>query len=191
VTVKPGSVPWDGNETVTLPGGPFPGDLLVTQNNDSLRLLAVGTPGTYNLVIEKEGPNPVRAPLVITSLRYEPHTPASVPNLVVRPFPQRIFIALGRPPASDTVDYFGFSTIGAVPFSVTATATWQSNANVDLKWQDCVTAAPVGNLDGSTPANKPERTSVSVPAGQCWNLLVIIRGNPTALELIKLDLTSP
>jgi len=183
VTVVRGAAPWDGDEAVSLQGGPFPSDLVVVRRVDTLRFLAVGLPGRYTLAVLKEGPGPARAPLDIQTLRYHPHTPETAPNLAARPFPQRVFLALGRPPAADTIDFFQFLT-GAQPLTVSAIATWTGGQDVDLSWVACA-GGEVGNSSGLT-ANKPEKSTVTVPAESCWLLVVSGRGPiPPATSRIR------
>lgn len=185
VLLRRGIKPWNGAERISIPGSPFPDSVVVSRNADTIRFLAVGTPGEYNLLVN-EGGTAVRVPLRITTLQYEAHAP----NLSFSPpTPWHEFIALGAPPARDTIEYFRFAAPPGNIRTVTATADWQSGANVDLSWQVCDTPTVVGNADGVTNG-KPEKTTVTVPGGQCWKLLVVIHG-PSAAEIIKLDFTPP
>jgi hypothetical protein len=93
----------------------------------------------------------------------------------------------------DTVDMFKFTATGS-PLALTARLDWSSPApvNLNLQWRTCPTFLPTGNSDGNTPANKPEVTSVLIPAGQCWLLLVT---GPTQAGIqsvfARLRVTSP
>jgi hypothetical protein len=190
VLVRRGPAAWDGDETVRLWGGPFPDDLLVLRTSDSLRFVAVGRPGRYPLTIENEGYGPARAALRILAFSYAAHMPATAPNLAVRPFPMRLFFALGDSVSGDTVEFFKMAPpAGALP--VTATVQWDTPANVDLVWRTCAAPSPAGNFDGATGA-KPERTSVIIPAGACWLLGAHLVGAPTTATVLgRLILTSP
>jgi hypothetical protein len=89
----------------------------------------------------------------------------------------------------DTLDYFKLPPTSAR--QVTARLDWAGSANLDLHWRHCVTFAAVGNNDGAT-ANNPEVTSVPIPAGQCWMILVqMISGSSTVPTFARLRLTSP
>ena len=187
VNVRRGSVAWDGDEVAVIRGAPF-ADLVVGRGPDSVRVLAVALPGSYNLTIENEGQGPVRVPFRIHSLRYEPRTPATSPDLGLSPFPMRFFLALAPPPAADTIDYFRFTAPPAGDLTITATATWSGNQDVDLGWRSCV-GAGVGGTDGVTAA-KPEKTTFSIPAGTCWLLTISGRGSATP-ALVQLDLVRP
>jgi hypothetical protein len=95
----------------------------------------------------------------------------------------------------DTVDFFRIeATTG--PLTVTARLDWRAQGpaavNLDLRWRTCVGLLPTGNSDGSTPANKPEVTTLAIPVGQCRVLLVVgptQPGVPTVTA--RLRITSP
>lgn len=193
VTVRQGTtLPWDQSQQAALPGAPFPDDLTLLVQGDSLRLLAVARPGTYGLRITNPGsgstPQTQVAPLRITSFRYQANGPLSAPELASRPFPQRRFFALGRAVSGDTVEFLRFEPAADLP--VTAKLDWQGTGQMDLRWRTCPAPVPVGNADGAT-TGRPERTSVTVPGSACWLLWAVVTGPADAWVIARLDLTSP
>jgi hypothetical protein len=201
VTAAPGLV-WDGDETVSLRGAPFGDSVQVgpaqpVPGGGHLTFRAVGRPGTYAVVVRNQGVGPAgvgtahRSVLDIVSLRYTTHTPATGPNLAALPLGSHVWaFALGTAGPADSVDYVRFAP--AAPLALTATLQWDTRADLDLRWRPCAAPGVVGNPDGATSA-KPERTSVTVPAGACW-LLGIHRVGVTSREPVtigRLVLTSP
>jgi hypothetical protein len=95
----------------------------------------------------------------------------------------------------DTVDFFRIQATGA-PLTVTARLDWRAPGtapvNLNLQWRTCLGLLATGNADGSTPLNKPEVTSLTIPAGQCRMLLVTGPSQPAVPTVIaRLRITSP
>jgi hypothetical protein len=202
IRVVPGAarLPWDGDEQVSVPGTPFPDDLplappaLNPLGEWSITLIAVGRPGIYPLVIQRQGAGPASVTEVgsfnILSFRYPAHAPANAPPLSGGVFPKTRFLALGDSVSGDTVEYFRFQPVGLLP--VTVTADWDTPTNLDLRWSSCLAPTiPLGPTDGATSSHQ-EKTVASIPGGNCWLLGVHLVGEPSpATAVIRLLVTSP
>ena len=202
VTVsEAGGLDWNGDEQIVLEGVPFPpADLVVNRTPTSLKFLAVGDVGTYPLGVTSLGATDVTqvAELTIRSLvdandRAMVSCPAvacpvdSIP--AVTAFPYIAFLSLWTtPPRPDTVDLFRFRP--PTSLRVTARLAWPTSANLDLRWRRCTPpSATVGNEGGATMAN-PESTTVIIPGGECWVLLVSLRQQWPRPVFARLHLTS-
>jgi hypothetical protein len=202
VTVSQGNgLAWNGDEQIVLAGGPFPGaDLVVTQMATSLRFVAVGDIATYPLGVTSLGPG---AETQVASLTIRSLADANDRGMmscgtvactvdsaaVVSVFPYRAFLSLwSTPPRPDTVDFFQFRP--QAPLTVTARLDWPTTANMNLRWRRCAPYVVVGNADGATSAN-PESTTVTIPGGECWVLLVSLVSTGPNPQFARLRLTSP
>ncbi len=198
--------PFTGDEFVTLTGAGFDStEILLDLRPDQLAFAAVGEEGFHHLRVTSVG-NTTRtesATLSIISVadrndrrmlacttfacratNAEPVARASMPY--------QTFLALHRKvPSPDTLDYFRFEP--SVDLPVTARLQWPAGSDsLDLTWRRCgVPNALVGNLDGATPAANPEITSVTVPAGECWLLLVSLSSTSARSVFARLLLRSP
>jgi hypothetical protein len=202
VTVSEGAgLDWNGDEQIVLLAAPFPPtDLVVVQPGTFLRFLAVGDVGTHALRVTNLGPS---AETQVGSLTIRSLVDANDRGMrscttvtcmvdsaaVVSAFPYRAFLSLWTtPPRMDTVDFFQFRP--PAPLPVTARLDWPSAANFDLRWRRCAPYVLVGNEDGATAAN-PESTTVTIPGGECWVLLVSLVTRGPEPEFARLRLTSP
>ncbi len=138
VVVRQGTLAWDGDESVSLNGAPFPDDLVVRRwTTDSLGFLAVGETGRYALSVTNIGPGQAvrRVPLTITSFPGPAElAPRSIlPGLTL---PQTIFLSLSQSTnPADTLRYYRFQP--AANTTVTATVEWRNDARIDLIWNAC------------------------------------------------------
>jgi len=190
--VRPGSLAWDGNESLALRGAPFPRDLVFASGPDSFAFVAAAPPGVYSIALSRLGTSGAEVTqtreIRITRMSYETHAPAS-PRSFPAGLPARVFLALGLAVARDSIENFRFSFPSSTP--VTARAEWDGPANIDLRWRSCADPnQTVGNMMGAT-ATRPEITSVTVPGGECWLLQVVLQPPLTENPVIKLDVTSP
>lgn len=205
VTVSEGAgLEWSGDEQIVLEGVPFaPADLIVSRTPASIKFLAVGDVGTYPLGVTSLGPDSVTQignvtirSLVDASDRGKILCPtvacAADSAAAVVAFPYTVFLSLWTtPPRPDTVDLLQFRPFPPETLTVTARLDWPTSANFDLRWRRCMPfGAVVGNETGATTAN-PESSTVMIPGGECWVLLVSLRPQHPRPEFARLRLTSP
>lgn len=191
VRAKTGT-PFSGDELAILEDSAFSApDLVVRREPDAIVFVAVGHPGTHVVSLTSLGPRSITEvfPLTITTLQDRSDRRAfacgsmrcqadSAEPIAVTPAqPYQTFLSLHGPtPLADDADLFRLSPGPAR--RLTAVLDWNGPANLDLRWLLCSTLQPVGNANGAT-AQRPERSSVLVPAGACW-LLVVTMPNATA-----------
>jgi hypothetical protein len=142
----------NGNETLHLRGGPYPGGVFLGQEGDSLmRFLAVGEPGAYTIEIGNLGPGDAEtrtAPLRITSARPQLRGPGSgrggAGDLSFTGLPDTMFVTLGSQRA-DTIDHYRITGTGARVHARVESARYLETASV--RWLECG-GAPVsmGNV---------------------------------------------
>lgn len=199
VIVRPPAFePFDGDELAAVDGSPVPPtDTKVFGNASQLRFLAVALQGARRLTIQNVGSttNSEYTELAIRT-RVDPNDRAMTgctnyacevnrsPRYVAVPEAVSAFLTLWRTSAgADSVDMVRLDPPSAT-MHVTARLSWSpSTANLDLRWVDCATNATVGNADGMTGSN-PEATTVDVPGGDCWLLLVILSSPSTTTPVI-------
>lgn len=150
VRVSEGSgQPWDGNEGILVVGSPFPKDLVVARDVDSLKFLAVIEPGTHSVLVTNLGPprDTQVASFHVERAPYLPHAPATAPDLTAGAFPpDTIHLALGTR-VTDTTDYFRLAPGAVLP--VTANVDWTGLSSVTLSWRSCTSPFPLATLPGN------------------------------------------
>lgn len=190
VTVRRGGGVWDGDESVVLLGGPLPTGLVVGRWPDSLRFVAAAPPGRYLVQVTGEPTGDAVAPLQVMRFSAPPVAEALAPVVAPGdPLPQAHFRALGPRPRADTVAWLRVSA-GPVDRVMTAVADWAGPGDVDLAWYACGTLDPRGSAAGAT-VGRPERSGVTVPAGSCWSLAVILRAPGSPVTFVRVELLPP
>jgi hypothetical protein len=201
--------PFTGDERAALGDTPFtPDELLLSVGGGQLDFLAAGRMGTHAVIITNVGATSNseftsiaitseldmtdRATFACTTL---PCTVDASPRLTQARMPHTSVHSLrGATVGQDTLDSFRIdNTLGVQPLPITAVLSWSTThgANVDLRWISC--APPygnVGNTDGATQLN-PESTSVTIPNGSCWTLLLLTPPTGNDLILARLRITTP
>jgi len=128
---------WNGNETVTLRGGPFPTEVFVDRLGDSiLRFRAIADPGAYTIELGGLGPSDTEtqtAPLRVTSAS-PPLGPASGGARTVSPAGDTVFLRLGRTPADTIVDHDIRVTAER---SVRAAVESRAYETASVRWLSC------------------------------------------------------
>jgi hypothetical protein len=198
--------PFTLDERAVIDDGPFPADILVSRDAARLRFLAVGSAGAHVVTVTNVGstsdaqtaamtigswldPNDRRM-LGCENLTCEVAAAQPIPFVLLAPPspPYTSFLALWRvPPRTDTLDLFRIQVTD--PRSVTADLDWEGAADLDLRWLRCATLAQVGNLNGAT-GSKPERTTETIPAGDCRILLVTMKSGGADRAIARLRVRS-
>jgi hypothetical protein len=202
--IAPSSAHFTGDERAFITDSVFPsGQVPFLRLADTIALSALGNLGPHTIEITNVGSttNSEVASVIVTSLLDSNDTAmvacadSDMPCVVAHapqighPFPETMFLALWRtPPRADSSDYFRIQPAVALP--VTARINWSGPANLDLLWRRCSPFNAVGNTSGATAAN-PEQTSVTIPAGQCWILLVRMAPGAVGPAFARLQVTSP
>jgi hypothetical protein len=196
---------FSGNTLLGVDGQPLAfGDAVLIRQPNRLALAAVGGSGGHLLEIRGlgSGTTPLVAPITIrtsadandrsTRLCIDADTAClrlRAPQVSSGVFPFTTFLSLQRGVQNDSLDYFKIQSSSAIP--VTAKLDWNDSSNLDLTWRNCLTFGEEGNLNGAT-SQKPEATTVNIPTGQCWFLLVKMRSAGSAEPTFaRLRLTSP
>lgn len=189
VTVRRGSGAWDGDETVSLVGAPFPNDLIVHRDLDSIKIVAAAPPGAYQLLVEGEPAGPARAPLRITTIRYAPSPATSPRELAAGAATQVLLLALWPPAIGDTIDHVRVLT-PLIPSPRLVTADWSGSGNVDLRWAPCPGDAPLDPGQGAT-ANRPEVLTLGAPDPPCRLIQVVLRAPHGESAIVRLRVSPP
>lgn len=184
VNARP-STPFTNRAIAVLDGSPFPADsLILLRNAARLGFAAVATSGAHMVAVIDSGVSP--APSVFslgitsqtdqndrgmrscTTVACRVNLAQGIPPLAL---PYVSFVSLTSAGARiDTVDFFTITP--ASPLTITARLDWIDPVDLDLRWRTCSPFTTTGNAAGATLTNNPEVTSVTIPAGQCWVLLV-------------------
>ena len=183
--------PFTGDERGSLDGAPFLRDTLhLSGNTAEFRFLA-GRPGRRILTVRNVGNS---ADSQQTRVLVESSSDANdrlttsctdnaclttrAPRYRAVTSPIKAVFSLWRTmPRPDTLDLITLRPTN--PLHVTAAVNWTpSRANVDLRWVECATWEDRGNMDGATPTERPERTTVDISPHECWALLVVLRAQP-------------
>ncbi len=201
--LAPPARPFTRNDIVTFDDKTFPpANLLLSQQPDRLGFAAVGGSGAHLIAVRniRRGTTEV-ASFIITSIadandratRNCPDRGCEVSRSPIIPaaaLPYQTFLSLwSEPPHKDSLDMFRFPSASS-PLRVTAQLDWIGPGNLDLLWRHCSQFTPVGNSDGATTAN-PERSSVDIPAGECWLLLVAQNSRLPEPTFARLRVKSP
>lgn len=186
VMLTPGSVPWDGDEWVSV--GDVEGVWIESRSLTSLVIRAPGLPATghYDLVVHDQGPHAIALPTTfdVTSV-FVPHAEAPGANLTAGPFPQTFFIQLSED-ARD--DYYYVEPAGDRPLTLSLEWTTERRVDLDLLPLDCITGDTL-SIEAATLAN-PEVLSDTVPAGACHTYRFLwYSGTPSATA--RVTITSP
>ncbi len=86
--------------------------------------------------------------------------------------------------AADVDNFFTVANTTGGDLIITITASWFTDADVDVLWCNAGCAAWVGNFDAATGAN-PEVTTVTIGAGVTWNLLMNLYTGATSADNVK------
>ena len=134
---------WDGDETVTLHGGPFPTEVLVDRMEDSVvRFIAFAEPGAYSVEVGQLGREDAKSqasPLIVMPTRppVRVFAPGPAGRRPVDPatLPQTFRVILSS--ATDALtDHFEFRPSATV--RIHANAEWrQSFQTASLRWLAC------------------------------------------------------
>ena len=179
--------PFTTQAIAALESSPFAASaLLLWRNDDSLAFAAAATAGSHAVAIIDSGssaPASVFTVAIVSQTDRNDRGMRSCTTVVCQvdsaqvisaaTLPYLAFLSLSRAGVkADTIDFFRIQP--AAPLAVTARLDWTGPANLDLRWRTCSTFLPVGNLAGATSTNNPEATSVTIPAGQCWVLMLML-----------------
>lgn len=177
--------PFTGDELATIEGAPFPdSDIVLLRQATRLGIAAVAGPGSHLVAVRNLGTaNRTRTTgLTISTvadandrvMRDCPDRACDVMRAPIIPqaaLPYTTFLSLwAAPPQRDTIDMIRFMPGAAL--TITAELNWSDSSNLDLLWRRC-DLTPIGNSDGAT-THKPEHTTETIPAGQCWVLMVFL-----------------
>jgi len=177
-----------------------PADLFLSRQADRLGFAAVGASGSHLIALRniRMGTSEV-ASFIIRSIADANDRAmencsdracevSRSPRIPAAAIPYRSFLSLwSTPPQRDSLDMFRFEP--SSPLRVNAQLDWNGPGNLDLVWRSCSQFTTVGNGDGATPAKKPEKTSVDIPAGECWLLLVALKSRLPEPTFAQLRLT--
>jgi hypothetical protein len=186
VTIAPGSVPWDGDEWVSV--GDVRGIWVESRSLTSLviRMPGLSAPGTHDLVVHDQGPLDLTlgTPIDVTSV-FVPHAAAPGANLTGAVFPRTFFIQLGED-ARD--DYYYVAPAIELPLTIRLEWTSEPWVDLDLLPLDCTTGDTL-SIVAATLAN-PEILSDTVPAGACHTYRFLWYSG-TRSATAKVTITSP
>jgi hypothetical protein len=202
--LAPPGRPFAKNDVVILDDSVFlPSVLQLSRVPHRIGFAAVGGGGSHMVVVSRSGsPQPKTEVIGLTIASIADANDRAMQGCATRAcevsrspiipaaaLPYRTFLSLWTaPPYRDSIDLFRF--MPAVPLRVTARVDWSGPGNVDLVWRRCPQLTPVGNSSGAT-ASKPESTSESIPAGECWLLLVALNSRLAEPTFAHLQLSSP
>lgn len=198
--VAPPARPFTASDMVAFDHKIFPpADLLLSRTADRLGFAAVGESGSHLIAVRTVGRGTTEvASFIIRSIADANDRAmqncsdracevSRSPIIPAAALPYKSFLSLwSNPPQRDSLDMFRFAP--SSPLHVTAQLDWPGPANLDLLWRTCAQFTPVGNSDGATTAN-PEKTSVDIPAGGCWLLLVVLKSRLPELTFAQLRVT--
>jgi hypothetical protein len=201
--LAPPARPFTRNDMVTFDDMAFPpGDLFLSQRSDRLGFAAAGAPGSHLIAVRTLGTGRTEvASFFITSItdgndratRNCPDRACEIsrsPIIAGAALPYNSFLSLrSMPPRPDSVDMFRFMPSSLL--RVSAELDWSGPGDLDLLWRSCGQFTPVGNSDGATTTKKPERTSVDIPGGACWLLLVTLKTRLPEPTFAHLRVKSP
>lgn len=194
LVVKPGTIAWTGNESISLGGvfSTFPIGASTTEVSFIVPALSVGA---NPLLIATEGVDELTRTVDLAVTTTYTQNDLDELNLVTpapditADIPLTMFISLDE----DNVDDF-FTIAPAADLDVTVTFAWQNSADMDILWY-----GPFGgevvccffNFAGATGAN-PEISSVSIPAG----FVAVLNANAYDMNdepatIIEITITSP
>jgi hypothetical protein len=198
--LAPPARPFAATDVVALDDTTFsPADVLISRQPSRVAFTAVGLPGSHMVEVRSLGAGTIEiAELVITTIADAndrvmqkcPDRACEVTRSPIIPaaaLPYKSFLSLWSADR-DSFDMFRF--IPTSPLTVTAQLDWSGPANLDLLWRRCTPFTPVGNTDGATAA-KPERTTETIPAGECWLLFVALGSQLPQPTLARIRVTSP
>lgn len=186
VTVAPGSVPWDGDEWVSI--GDVQGVWVESRSLTSLVIRMPGLPaaGPYELVVHDQGPLDIALDTTVdvTSV-FVPHAEAPGANLAGAAFPRTFFIQLSED-ARD--DYYHVAPATEIPLTFRLEWTSERRVDLDLLPLDCATGDTL-SIAAATLAN-PEILRDTVPAGACHTYRFLwYSGTPSVTA--RVTVTSP
>jgi len=198
---------FNGDELVAIDDQLFPAsEIFVNRTANQLKFLAVsGASGWHVATLSNAGTTNKdqaavftitslldandRAMLSCGDLDCQIGAAPTVPTSPVTALPFTTFLSLWSiPPRLDTIDVFKVKP--TTDLHVTARLDWGSGANLDLRWLDCVTKAPLASSGGAT-SGKPEISTLTILGGRCAALLVVMRPNSAARAFPRLRVTSP
>jgi hypothetical protein len=137
VRLRRGTLAWDGDESVSLHGAPFPDDLVVRRwNNDSLAFVAAGQTGRYAISVTNIGvANTEQWDTVV--VRSFPAAPWTTPrDIVGASFPLTIHQSLARiTTPKDTIHSYRFRP--PADLTITASVAWTGPSTIATTWEDC------------------------------------------------------
>lgn len=206
--VAPPGTPFNGDERGVIDGALFPpNDIPSSVVGDTLRFYVVADVGPHVLTVTNVGTGTAREHVgVLVTSTIDQNDKAtgrcpplniscivdSAPPIVLSPnSPFTDFVSLwNAPPAADSLDYFRINNTAATALPVTARLNWRGTGNPDLVWRRCSPFVQVGNLSGAT-SDSVEQTSVSVPAHDCWVLVVSLRPGNSDTVFARLRVTTP
>ena len=138
VRVRPGSSAWDGDESVTMHGAPFPDDLVTRRwGLDSLAFVAAGPAGRYALAITNIGSANITQWDTLHVRRFPAPPWTSPRDVSPAGLPLTVHQSLARiTTPRDTIHSFRFRPLADI--SVTAVVEWTDAGSITALWQDCV-----------------------------------------------------
>jgi hypothetical protein len=201
--LAPPGGPFATGDIVAVDDSVFPAaDLILSDQPMRRGIAAVGAAGSHLISVKRFGSSITEVVgLTITSIADANDRAmqqcadracevSRAPIIPAAALPYKAFLSLwSKPPHRDSLDMFRFMPSSSLP--VTAELDWRGGGNLDLSWQRCSTPTSVGNLNGATAATRPERTSVVIPGGECWLLLVALNSRLPGPTAARLHLKSP
>lgn len=142
---------WNGNESVTLAGAPFPDDVMLWRRGDSLAFVTAGETGWYVLTLAGVGAAE-RTERDSIHIRSFPAAPQVAPtDVLLDSLPRTILLSLARTTAlRDTARFYRFRSQTDRP--IRASIDWPGSATIDLVWEDCAVRSfpgPAGRVGGT------------------------------------------
>ena len=182
------SLPWDGDEVVTFGG--VPATWVLESSTDAIAVVVPRLPtGPMELLVYNQGPEQRTEALAVTVAStftaIGPDRLAAAPDISGGPFPKSFFIEL----SNDAPDHF-VTLAPTTDLPLTVTLEWRTTADLDVLWMNQDGSNFVGNFDGATLTN-PERTSVTVPAGETYRLRFNKFDTTEPSSLARVTVTSP
>ncbi len=186
LVITPGSLSWDGDETVTVAGVPA---WIASQNASEIRALVPATPlGSQILEVGGQGAGDnlgQRAALTVDSTFAPQGSAAAAANITGGTFPRTYFVSV-----ADTAAFHFERLEPGASMSLAVEVAWQTGANLDFRVTNA-TATTTINATGTTGSN-PEVSRFVVPADSSWRLEIrkTGTGTPPTMARVTLDRTS-
>jgi len=149
IVVWGGAYPFDGDQRVSLAGGPFPDDVMVDSVGPVISFVLAAPIGTYSARVADAPPGGDQwFPVIVNRIAYTPAGAAQAPELWNHPSARRMYTVLtgaadtvsGRVLEGSPIDYFKVTPDR--PVRVTASVEWRGAGWILPSWTNCQAALP-------------------------------------------------